>query len=581
MSAPRRGKESRRRAAVRAPGDVTTPVPEAMTPPPAEVPPLRREAARMVPLAVLSGVLWFLSCASFDIWPLAWIAMVPALWTIDRASTRRRAILWAWIAGIVANAGGFYWIVGMLERFANLPTIAAVPIFLLLCAYQGVVFALFGWAYHVLRAPRGDRPGLPAALAAPVTMVTFELAVPFIFPWYLAITQAWQRPVIQVADLTGPLGVTALLLVSNGAIYDLVFRRPRAWKPAIGAFAVLALALVYGVTRMAQIDRRVTAAPKLAVGIVQPNVAFDQKARTDGRRQQLTDLQAVSSRLEREGAELIVWPETAYPWVLPRDLAADLGEDKVARVRRGFTVPLVMGALTNDDVHPHAFNSALLLDADGQFRARFDKIFLLMFGEYIPLYDTIPWVRKLVPEAAGQLQRGEEIATFPLTHDGREVRLGPMICYEDILPAFGRKLGALNPHLLVNLTNDAWFGDTSEPWEHMALSVYRAVELRTGLVRAVNTGVSASIDATGRVVKQTYAADPAITPRPADGFVTQVSLLEGGHTVYQAVGDLFGYLNAAALAILIFWQLRSAEKRTRRRGSAPPVSPTRKESEDQ
>jgi apolipoprotein N-acyltransferase len=222
------------------------------------------------------------------------------------------------------------------------------------------------------------------------------------------------------------------------------------------------------------------------------------------------------------------------------------------RIRRGFQAPLVMGALTADPDHPddYPYNTALMLDAQGNVTAKFDKIFLLMFGEYIPGLETFPWLRKVMPKAAGQLHRGKGTTTFPFEHDGQTYRLGPMICYEDILPTFGRKLAALHPHLLVNITNDAWFGDTSEPWEHLALSVYRSVELRTGLVRAVNTGVSAFVDATGNVYAKTYANDPAKHPIGADKAIADVALLAGGYTVYSVVGDLFGWLNALATALL-------------------------------
>jgi apolipoprotein N-acyltransferase len=133
-----------------------------------------------------------------------------------------------------------------------------------------------------------------------------------------------------------------------------------------------------------------------------------------------------------------------------------------------------------------------------------------------------------------------------------------MICYEDILTDFGRKLAALHPHLLVNITNDAWFGDTAEPWEHLQLAVFRAIELRTDLVRSVNTGVSALVDAAGRVYARTYAVDPKKDPRPTDGLLGQVRLVEGGHTVYAATGDLFGWLCIAATVLgwLVWPRLR-------------------------
>jgi len=180
-----------------------------------------------------------------------------------------------------------------------------------------------------------------------------------------------------------------------------------------------------------------------------------------------------------------------------------------------------------------------MLESDDTFSARFDKIFLLMFGEYIPFVETFPALRDILPKNASHFSRGQSIEIFPLSHRGQEYRLGPMICYEDILPDFGRKLAVSHPHLLVNITNDSWFGDTSEPWEHMALSVYRAVEMRTDMVRAVNTGVSAFIDAKGYVYAKTYALDPKVTPKPVDGLLDEVRLMEGGHTFFARYGNIF------------------------------------------
>lgn len=525
----------------------------------------RREHLRFFGLAVLSGTLWFTACADFDIWIFAWFAMVPSLYAIERASTMRRAMVYGWVAGIVANAGGFYWIIGLLERFAKLPWIVAAFLFLLLCAYQATVFLFFSFVVRRIRTSTT----LPMALVAPIVMVAFELCVPFIFPWYLAITQAWQVHVIQVADLTGPLGVTALLMMVNGAVYDLATARRRR-SSAVGAAAaaaILAGALIYGHVRIGQVNDARAAAPKIKVGVVQPNIAFDLKGydRRDLADKQLQDMQARSAELDAEGADLILWSESSYPYPLSRKMPGDWPTRSPARIRRGFKAPLVMGAITYvpDDREAYPYNTALMLDADGNFTARFDKIFLLMFGEYIPGLETFPSIKKFLPRAAGHFARGKEIVTFPFQHEGVEYRLGPMICYEDILPTFGRKLAKLHPHLLVNITNDAWFGDSSEPWEHLALSVYRSVELRTDLVRAVNTGVSAYVDATGRVFAKTYSVDPATNPKPADKIIAEVALLEGGHTVYAAVGDVFGYLNV--LAVIGLWLVLPLYRKRRAR----------------
>jgi apolipoprotein N-acyltransferase len=510
--------------------------------------------------AALSGGLLVAACTPWDLWPLAWVGVVPLLWAVDHASTARRAGLVGWVAGVVANAGGFYWIIGLLQRFGQLPLALAVPLFLALSAYQGLLFALFGNALW-----RARRRGHPMVLVAPVAMVAFELAVPFIFPWYLAITQAWQPRAIQIAELTGPLGVTGLLLVANGLLYDLAQRRVgrSTW---VGS-ALLVGAVVFGHVRLGQIERRRAAAPHRRVGLVQGNIGMTEKWEPELRQGNLVAHQRASDALHRAGAQLIVWSESAYPYALPRSWSQDFPIGDSRRLRSRFTAPLLFGAITLGDLpsDPLPYNSALMMQSDGRVTGLFDKNFLLVFGEYIPGFELLErlrarggWIgrladiRQYVPMVS-QFQRGTQVTTFGW--DG--FRLAPLICYEDILPSFGRRLAPLAPHLLVNLTNDAWFGATAEPIQHLALSVFRAVELRVDLVRAVNTGVSAVVDATGRVGMKTRAVDPTLAAKAGrsigpETLVADVALVEGGHTFYAFTGDWLGWLCLALLVRLVW-----------------------------
>jgi apolipoprotein N-acyltransferase len=518
------------------------------------------------------GCLLFLACANFDIWPLAYIGFLPPLLAI-RGLTPRRAFFWGWVCGTMASAGGFYWITHLLMRFGHIPWLPSFALFLLMVSYQGLHFGL--WAYLLRRILRGA-PDLPMTLLAPVVMTALELLMPFIFPWYLSITQAWVVPVIQIADLTGPLGITFLLMMVNGLIYDLALvrleRRPFPRRPLLAGVAVVAAVLVYGGLRIWQQEARWQQAPKVKIGMVQANVGIVEKGRARLAPVHLKLHQDVSRDLVRRGAELLVWPESSYPYAFRREMTRDWPEGSHLRANRDLGVPLIFGTLTisSDPAEKYPYNTALMIEPDGRITGRFDKNFLLVFGEYIPFYDKFPRFKEWFP-AASNFARGTEVTTFPF----RKYRLGPMICYEDIIPDFGRRLARLRPHLLVNITNDAWFGATSEPYEHMALSVYRAVELRTGLVRSVNTGVTAVIDATGRVLAQTRAVDPALEPGVGpDSLLYDVAMLEGGHTVYAAVGDLFGYLCLAGTLALLLWSWRRG--RARQKTAPAPRKPRRK-----
>jgi len=540
----------------------------------------RRALPAAAVLAIASGLSCVLAAPRYNLWPLGYLVVVPLLWLAERPPTRRRAFLYGWFAGFVANATGFYWLTSLFTRYAALHFSLAMLALVLLSAYQGLVFALFAVIVRRIRGVSRAKLAapLPMVLVAPLVMVSCELVVPFIFPWYLAITQAHVTPAIQIAELTGPLGVTALICAVGGAIYDLA-ANCRAGAGAAGA-VVLAAVLVFGFVRMHQIDDRRRNAPTLTIGLVQGNFPLEDPNRTYRSDLRMLDqLQRESAELQRRGAELIVWSEAIYPFPIERlapqcdgsgcTYGRDFATRADGRIRHGFSVPLVFGALTGWEAEPKRdpYNSAFMMDRRGVFTGRYDKNFLLVGSEYIPGIKTFPWLLDILPQGAGNLSRGRGVVIFGLRHGNATYRLAPIICYEDIVPAFTRKVARLHPHLLVNMTNDTWFGDTNEPWQHLAASVFRAVELRTDMVRAVNSGVSAFIDANGRVVAHSYVVDPALEHHSVDGLLGKVALLEGGHTVYAAVGDLFGYL--CLLATLLLWLVWSRTDRFSSRRSRP------------
>jgi len=231
-------------------------------------------------------------------------------------------------------------------------------------------------------------------------------------------------------------------------------------------------------------------------------------------------------------------------------------------IQRGFHAPILLGGLTWEVPPPESpsrrrvlYNTAILIDELGRVLGTYDKVFLLAFGEFMPFGDTFPWLYDAFPNA-GRFTAGKEVKAF----SWRGKTLGIMVCYEDIMAGFTSELAELDPNIIINVTNDAWFGRTSEPYLHLALSIFRAIENRRMLVRSTNTGVSALIDPTGRIVAQTRIDDP-------ETIVHDVPLMQGT-TVYAAVGDLFVQLVLLALVVegaLAWW--------ARRRRKIPVVAP--------
>jgi apolipoprotein N-acyltransferase len=535
--------------------------------------------------SALSAGLLLLSLPTVNLWPLAWMALVPSMWAVMGAPTHRRGLLYGFITGFVTSAGGLHWLPAALGAYAGTPRAAAIPLFALLCAWQALLFGAFAVCLRVARR----HTGLPFALVAPVALVALEFVMPHAVPWSFAMFQAWVLPVIQIAEITGALGVTFCLAMVNGALYDAWLARaelrPLPRRPLVGAAAVMALVLAFGFVRMRRIDARWAAAPKTRIGVVQPNVRFDQKPQADEggrldaataerlRERSARKLILGTARLRAEGAQLVVWPESAYPHVVPHPEAP--AETRVPSLRAPTTVPLLAGAISTDD-RGRRFNSALLLAADGRVTGRYDKNVLFLLGERVPLLKTLPALQRLFPSGAGAYEPGEGVTTFELA-DPRAPsgawRLGPLICLEDLLSGMGGDVGRLRPHALVAIANDSWFGATTEPWEHLALSVFRAVEQRTGMVRAAQTGASAFIDATGRVRAHLAPTDPkAEGETPAGTLFDDVAMLEAGHTVYATLGSLWGLgdlLGFVALAMLGGALASAARSRLRERRSGP------------
>ncbi len=377
-------------------------------------------------ISIVCGVLLFLSCADFDIWPFTWFALVPLFWVILDERTVKPAY-YGFLCGLVANGGGFYWIVGFLQRFGHLPLIAALPIFLLLVSYQAITFAVWAWIVRKLN----DRLKHGVTFMAPVAYVAVELVVPYVFPWYLAITQAWVRPVIQIADLTGPLGVSFLLVMVNGALWELFAalrnKSPLPRRRLAAAALVIAASLGYGALRIHQVSKSREAAPKIPVGVVQANVGIHEKWHRGLAQNQLKLHQQLSAELERRGAKLIVWPESSYPFGFARDQAHDYPYGHPARVQAGFATPLLFGTLTSSGAGD-AYNSAMLLDNQGNVQGIFDKNILMVFGEYIPYYEQMKWLKRYIPEMSNW-SRGTDVVVFPLNLPSGTANLGPMICY--------------------------------------------------------------------------------------------------------------------------------------------------------
>jgi apolipoprotein N-acyltransferase len=501
-------------------------------------------------LTALSAALLIASNPKASLWPLALVGFVPALLVL-RGRSGLAAFGWGWLLGLLCNFGGQLWGVEVLQRFGKLPVAKAALVLAVVAAYQGLVLGIWAWGTRVVTA----RTRLPLPFVAAAALVVGELLIPFMMPWTwaLLLTPFW--PATQTAELFGTWSVSFLLMLVNAAVFVVLEARlesrPLPRRLLLATAAVVVVALGYGLGRGWHLERVAARSPTLRVGLVQPNFGIATRAVRARRWPEMVDtLRRMSAQAQREGAELVVWPESGWPLPVDRSLGGDYPEGHPWQLRRGISRPLLAGILSADfsSERQPMHNSAWLLGADGKALGRYDKVFLMPFGEYVPLGAAHPEWRRSVRKAmteSDELNRGER----PVVLTVGAARIAPLICYEDILAGHVRSYARLRPNLLVTLSNLAWFGDSAEPEQQLGLASLRAVELRHELLRATTTGVSARIDALGRVRARTRVVDPPAGSLGAPPTVLTVDarLVDRGRTLFAVIGDLFAYLCAAFL----------------------------------
>jgi apolipoprotein N-acyltransferase len=347
------------------------------------------------------------------------------------------------------------------------------------------------------------------------------------FPWgSLGYSQYLRLPVIQVAELGGIYAVSFVVIVVNAAVAGCLVL---PWRRALGGVALATLlvggVLLFGVARLGEVPRPTEA----TIAVMQPSI--EQPLKWDAR-QTATTLAIYLALTRRAGAdrpELMVWPETASPTALRRDagLLATLRS-----LSATYEMPMVVGSIDVVDGRPERFRNTAFLVSERGIVGRYDKMHLVPFGEYVPLSGVIGFVRGWA-EFIADLEPGSRPVVFP----GPPAPFGVVICYEGIFPELFRDFVRSGARLMVNMTNDAWFGRTSGPLQHLAMYPLRAVEHRTAVVRAANTGVSAFIAPTGQITRRMSLFDR--------GTMTDRVPLRVGRTLYGRLGDWLVWLSLA------------------------------------
>ncbi|GAW67462.1 apolipoprotein N-acyltransferase [Geoanaerobacter pelophilus] len=491
---------------------------------------LGRKAAGRYLLALLSGGMLALSFPEPGISALAWIAFVPLFLAAAGASPAAGFRL-GFTAGCAAYAGILYWLNIVMTTYGKLPAAASAALYLALAGYLALYPGVVIW---LARRCESKRIGL--LISFPLFWVAGELIRSYLltgFPWAnLGYSQYRTLPLIQISDLTGVYGVSFLVAFANVVFYRIwVSMRHRERYPATALLLLLLLiaaTMGYGVIALSRPEK----GPLQQVLMVQGNIRQEHK--WDPAFQASTV--ATYERLTRKGVEspgtLVVWPESALPFFLQSEPAYAARVKALAADLKSY---LLTGspAYDKEGGELRYLNSAFLISPGGAVTGRSDKLHLVPFGEYVPLSSLLPFVNKLV-QGIGDFSPGK--AAVPL--DTANGKIGVLVCFEGIFPEVSRAYVRSGATMLVNITNDAWFGRSSAPYQHLSMTVFRAVENRVPLVRAANTGISSVIDGKGHIRGMTQIFEEATLS-------AQVRMGTGG-TFYSRYGDIFALLCLAA-----------------------------------
>jgi apolipoprotein N-acyltransferase len=540
-----------------------------------------RSGTAPVALAVTSAVLLWFSFPPVGWSWLAWVALAPLFLLVPSDRPSWSVYFASWIGGLV------FWVLSI--QWVRLTDPTAWLAWLVMAAFLSLWWP--GFLFLARQAVRRLR--VPMMLSVPVVWVALEFVRAFVltgFPWYyLAHSQYLNIPLIQMADVTGALGVSFLVAMANAFWVDLL-TRPLFQRSARGSglaraqvirmavlIAAVGGALGYGAFRLSTASFR--PGPRLA--LVQSNIKQIYKQSLSP--EKIVDVyEGLIKQVLRspDRPDLIVWPETAYPYGFVTidpllDAAAFAAQveqihpgdspdqwlqrqQAVAGHLHGWTdaigVPMLVGTILHDFERGGVsrYNAAVLFEPGSRSIQHYNKLHLVPFGEYVPLVKTFPWLVVLTPYRDSERIPGLTFGTEPRWFNLKDFKLATAICFEDTLPDVVRRFfhettDGRQPDLLLNLSNDGWFHWSEELDMHLAVSVFRAVENRVPLARAVNTGISALIDGNGRIT--------ARLPKNTEGLLTVIAELDDRVSLYSDWGDWLGWACLAVSVGLLFLAL--------------------------
>jgi apolipoprotein N-acyltransferase len=508
-------------------------------------------------LSALSGILLTLTFPEYNLEVFAWVAWIPLFLSIENATPQRAALL-GFVTGMVFYNLGLSWINNTLINYGNLHWILSFAVLGLLSAYLSFFIALFCF---FMRKVCGENR-IRFFLCAPVLWVSLEYLrsthSEYGFSWLgLGYSQFQTLPVIQLAEWTGVYGISWFLILVNCGLFlfwkcwreqtQTDIELHTGWRILFVTLLISSLWLAYGNQRLKHYSSFGANNEKIKIALVQGNVEQFMKWNPVYQNIVINKYRDLTLKAAEENPDLIIWPETSTPFYFEESPGET---DLIRTLAREIKIPILFGSPHREKIDGKViyFNSAYLVSESGETLGRYDKMHLVPFGEFVPFRKILFFIEKLVV-MIGDFGRGTEATVMQTAGN----RVGVSICYEMIFPDLIRQAVKNGANFLVNITNDAWFGQSAASYQHRSMGALRAVENRISIVRAANTGISGTIDATGNLRNETKLFTEEFR-------LTHITPATGGNSFYSLNGDVFSWICLLATGLIVITVRRGNKK---------------------